>query len=389
MPGFVDRLDRRLVLQTPIQPRIRERREAFGASLQEMAELADPPEARWREIEAGAPVSATELFLICQALAVDLGSFLRGEERDPRRSVARFRQAVPLPGKKLLETRTLALAAELGRTGGGLYQMLGRELPLARVRQMRPVSPNEEPWKQGYRLGIQARKSLVLAGGPIPELQRTLEIAGIHVATLPFSQQEMDAASLVEPGAMPVLLLNSNSRRVNQVLPRRTAMAHELCHLLYDSGDSDLETRMSRQFTDEHHEDAIEKRARAFAPAFLAPPPEVKSYFRTGAGAAIRDPRERIVALARRWGLSWSGAVWHAKSCDLIPSEIAEQLDKDTGHRPDWQVNFERLAAEDAKNRELEDISPLCQGRIVELVAQALEAGIISEGRAREILTWG
>lgn len=372
-----------------IQRRIRDRREAFAAPIEAAARWAGLETERWRAIEAGAPLSVAELGRVARALAVDAGTLLRGEERSPHRTVARFRQAVPLAGPTVLEARTLALAAELGRIGGALHRLLGKSLPLAGVRKPVPVSDREEPWRQGYRLGEAARRSLGLPLGPVTDLERVLEVAGVHVATLPFSRSDVDAASLMEEGAMPVLLLNQTSSRIAQPLPRRAAMAHELCHLLHDAGEHDLETQMSRS-EGSAQDDPAEQRARAFAPALLAPPDEVRHWFTSGGGRKIGDAEPKVTALAKRWGLSWRGAVWHAKNCRLIRPATADRLVGAPGPRPDWQADFER-AETSSVGRLSEGLEPsaLCRGRIAELVREALEAGAISEGRAREILSWG
>jgi Zn-dependent peptidase ImmA (M78 family) len=376
-------------LTQTIQQRIRQRREAFGASIGDMAEWATLPAERWQAIESGESLSVAELGQVARALAIDPGTFLRGEERNVRRSVARFRQAAnSIPGMGTLESRTLALAAELGRIGGGLYRLLGRPLPLSEMRKTEPVGNTDEPWKQGYRLGAAARRSLKIPVGPIVDLQTMLEGLGIHVATLAFSEPFVDAASLMEDGAMPIILLNQSSPRVELSLPRRATMAHELCHLLHDAGEQNLETRLSGEnFV---RDDGVERRARAFAPAFLAPRDEVQHWFRSGSRQHYSRPQSRVLALAKRWGLSWEGAVRHAKNCRLIQSATASRLVEESVHS-EWRTEFEPGEVHRSNLPTIDDIeiSPLCRGHLADLVMEAYEAGAISRGRAREISTWG
>jgi len=376
------------MLSQTIQQRIRQRREAFGVSICDMASWAELPVERWQAIEAGESLSVAELGQLARALAVDPGTFLRGEEGSPRRSVARFRHAaVSIPGLGMLETRTLALAAELGRIGGGLHHLLARPLPLSGIRLTVPISEREEPWQQGYRLGAAARCSLGIPIGPIANLQTTLEGLGIHIALLPFSQPVVDAASLMEDGAMPIILLNQGSPRVDPKLPRRSTMAHELCHLLHDAGEHDLETRLSSQ--EDSSLDTVEQRARAFAPAFLAPPDAVRHWFRSGDGKCWQNPQSKILALAKRWGLSWGGAVWHAKNCRLIQPVTAERIVADVPMQQGWHACFERMEDHQSSIFMGLEISPLCRGHMAKVVLEAYEAGAVSRGRAREILSWG
>ena len=373
-----------------LQQRIGQRRQEFGASVGEMASWSNLPEDRWRAIEAGESLNVVELGLVARALAVDPGTLLRGEEGSSRRSVARFRQAAVAVAarSRLAETRTLALAAELGRMGGGLHRLLGRPLALHDLRQTLPIREREEPWEEGYRLGAMARTRLGIPVGPITDVQATLEALGVHIATLPFSGPDLDAASLMEEGSMPILLLNQPSPRVARTLPRRATVAHELCHLLHDAGEQELETRLS--YKENSSDGSVEQRARAFAPAFLAPPEEVRHWFRSGGGKYRATAGDKVLELAKRWGLSWRAAAWHAKNCALIPAATARNLIADGGPGQLWERQFERRSA-GKKDYFLQSIatSPLCRGRLAEIVAEAYEAGAISRGRAREILTWG
>lgn len=389
-----------------IQNRIRERRQDFGASVEAMASWARLSAERWRAIENGDALNAAELGKVARALAVDPGILLRGEERSPRRSVVRFRSAAPpTVGPTPHDSRTLALAAELGRIGGGLCRLLGRPHPLEGQRRPEPITDGEEPWRQGYRLAEVDRRALGPPTGPIPDLGSALENLGVHTALVPFSEPSIDAASLMEEGAVPILLLNSRSLRIARTLPRRAAMGHELCHLLHDVGEHDLETQMSRS-SGEELDDGIEQRARAYAPAFLAPRDEVRHWFRVAGGQRFRRAEAKVEALAKRWGLSRQGAVWHAKNCGIITSATAELLarepraeiasesgpatEESSESRADWQDEFE--ASHSTRSHfSLEGMptSKLCEGHIADLVGMALEAGAISEGRAREILGWG
>jgi len=374
-----------------LNDRLRRRREDFGASVQQAAAWAGIDPERLREIEGGAPLHSWELDGICRGLAVDSGSLARGGDRSPRRSVARFKTADwvdPRPE----DFRTLSLAAELGRIGGFLAEKTGSRSRLADLRAPEPVSAASEPWQQGYRLGENARRALEPRTGPIVNLEALLRSCQVHVARVEFSSRNLDAASLWERASLPVILLNTRSSRSRSSLSRRALLAHELCHLLHDSGDRDLTTQLSWSEHAGNYEDEVEQRARAFAPAFLAPRDEVRSWFRAGPGQRIHDSEKKVEALARRWGFSLRGAVWHAKNCGIIQPRTADRLGRsveDQGHS--WADELE-TAAPDLKGLEPEtlrdEISPVAQGLLADLVADATRAGVISAGRGREIVTW-
>lgn len=215
---------------------------------------------------------------------------------------------------------------------------------------------------------------------------------GVHIARVSFSSANLDAASLWEEDALPVILLNERSPRSRSVLSRRALLSHELCHLLHDSGDRDLTTQLSWAEDTGNYRREIEQRARAFAPAFLAPRDEVRQWFRSGPGRRIHDPGAKVEELARRWGFSLRGAVWHAKNCGVISSRTATTLDRTTvDEEHGWSGEFEQVngeASEDGGREWGEPVAPVAEDLIASLVSRAVASGCISEGRGREIVTW-
>lgn len=366
---------------------LRERRQALGASVRQVAAWADLDPSRLREIEAGAAISSWELDTVCRALAVDSGALARGTDRTPKRSVARFKAASwidPTPE----DLRTLSLAAELGRIGDFLAKGVDQPVRLEELRSPQPVHDRADPWLQGYRLGEQARRVLAPAPGPIRNLETLLTDWGAHVGRVEFSSADLDAASLWERDSLPIILLNKRSIRSRSSLSRRALLAHELCHLLHESGENDLLTQLSWSEGKANYSEAIEQRARAFAPAFLAPRDEVQHWFRAGDGRRAHGAEAKVRMLAERWGFSVHGAIWHAKNCAIIQARTAAELNRRAPTEDHaWSDRFEDGASFDRASdaRETVDIS---RGLLSHLVAEAATASVISEGRAQEILTW-
>jgi len=378
--------------QEPLGHRLKRRRKELGASLDQLAQWSGIDAVRLGEIEDGQPMRSWEFEAVSRGLAVDPGALARGGDQSPRRSVARFRSAdwvEPLPG----DLRLLSLAAELGRIGGFLASQSSHQAsPLTDLRAPMPISGREEPWRQGYRLGENARWALHPKPGPIEELEALLIDRRVHVARVSFSSSRLDAASLWEADALPIILLNRRSRRTSSTLSRRSLLAHELCHLLHDSGDRDLTTQLTWGENAGNFNRETEQRARAFAPAFLAPRDEVRQWFRSGHGRRLRSPGAKVEELARRWGFSLRGAIWHAKNCQVISAKTAATLDrKTTTEDHEWSGDFERTrrdAVEEARLEPPETAAPIADGLLADLVAQAVAAGSISEGRGREIVSW-
>lgn len=219
-------------------------------------------------------------------------------------------------------------AAELGRILASLRARLGYVDP--RLQQTRdPSAPNPamEPWEDGYQRGAAARDRMTTGKAPISSVQQLLETLGVHVAQVDFQSGAIEAASVYELGAAPVILLNRRAAKFDYPLARRAVLAHELCHLLHDGGERNL-TIVSLEWD----KSIVEQRANGFAPSFLAP----------GAWVSLhsREPAAMAVELATNWGFSFEGAAWHLKNLRLIDPGVAQGL-ADSKHKPAIESNFE------------------------------------------------
>jgi len=245
-----------------------------------------------------------------------------------------------------------------------------------------------QPWEHGYQLGEAARKMLVPANGPISSLESTLIGLGVHVARARFSTQSIEAAGVWESGAVPVILLNTNATRVEYSLSRRAILAHELCHLLHDGGEADIATRVTCAMGTGNYQEALEQRARGFAPAFLAPSSQVNEWSTTA--NLTEDPSDIVYGLAAYWGLSFEGAIWHAKNCCLIHADTADKLaarDLTTVLPADQFERKEPASRRWSVDSGLsENPNSLMEGLAARVVMEALEDTLISLGRAKELL---
>ncbi|MEQ1565254.1 MAG: ImmA/IrrE family metallo-endopeptidase [Myxococcota bacterium] len=239
------------------------------------------------------------------------------------------------------------------------------------VTNPRPVHDTDPPWKEGYRLGEQARAELAPGRGPLQSVQATLEGLGVHVAFVPFATPGVEAAAVREPLALGLILLNSSHERVVRVPSRRSVLAHELCHLLFDATDRHLVTSVTRD-TDQGV--ATEQRANAFAPAFLAPRAELDTSV---------EPITLARTLVQRWAFSREGAAWYTRSLLGLPQEDGPILKDRLGGTPEAPVE------EPVRGASAAGVSSLVHGLVGELARSAYDAGHISEARLREIRELG
>lgn len=344
-------------------------------------------------IQTGSTYTADEYEQICRALAVDPTVMYRAEESRPGRLPARFRGAMAVGGPPGSDLRLLALAAEQGRILSHLLRSLGRHVELFRYRDIRPPQAGKDTWREGYELGERARADLQLDQGPIHDVEDILRRLGVHVARVRFTEPGIDAASVWQPDAVPIILLNKGSGRIGHPGAVRATLAHELCHLLHDAGEQDLTTQVSwgAEGTG-NYSDVLEVRARAFAPAFLAPRRQVQDWFAEQPRRVRSDARRAIRALGAHWGLSFEGAAWHAKNCGLLDPAMAEALAATSSGEwidldgfdspPAWvppAMVHPGLPARAAD---------LWEGSATGIVLDALGEGVITVGRASELLSW-
>ncbi len=359
--------------------RIASARSLSGLEPAEVARLARVEPARLAAIEGGANLSAAELIALADALGVSPVTLLGTERADPRRSAARFRAPLGFEMISSTDARALARAAEAGRIHAFLWEKLGRPASVVTAaRKVTALTARPAPWKQGYVLGEEARLKLAPTEGPITSLQGWLEEAGVLVLELTLEARDVEAASLAEAGASPVIILNHSVDRVRYAPARRAILAHELCHLLHDAnGDRDLLTLVSRQ----NDTSDVEQRANGFAPAFLAPGRWV--------GTLSGTPRSISASIARRWGLSFEGAAWHAKNLGLLTGAEARAL-RDSPRKPAVETGLEQPIARTPPEQFGIEVKPSAFGnsQLGELAVLAACDEIISRGRAAEIVSF-
>lgn len=330
--------------------RLREARENCAITQEQAAEGIGVPRTAIVHMEAGRRVSTTlELADLAELYKKPVAHFLtKTSAQDESATEAvqlhlrvehAFRQD---PGVKASIDKWLQVVRE----GAELNQLLGASTPeaLPLYSQSHPRTL-AEAFQQGESVAEQERKRLGLGENPVHMLPDLLSSVGAWVASVNLPK-EISGMFLHERSIGTVILINNTHPRVR----RRFSYAHEYAHALIDR-ERDSTAMVSTQA---NSIERTEKRANAFAAAFLMPQSGVRSYLsaidKGGptrqvhavygiAGSEQAEERtapgsqkivyQDVARLARYFGVSYQVAAYRLRDLNLIgPSELQALVDQ-------------------------------------------------------------
>lgn len=238
-------------------------------------------------------------------------------------------------------------------------------------------------WQEGYDLAEHSRQCLGLGHEPIRSMRELVESR----LGIPIIQVELPAsiagATIVSSGCRGIVL-NTTGANTN-VWIRRTTLAHELAHILFDP-----EERLSKVRVDSYEQlgrdtednaqaqDDVEQRANAFAVEFLAPREAVR-----GLTDVAQVSGEDIGRVMSKFGIGRAAARFHVgnawyRQVELPPESTIRSVPTD-----------KQRAAEEFT----QDYFPIQRtpgqrrGRFALLVAEAVDGGLITADTATQYLT--
>jgi Zn-dependent peptidase ImmA (M78 family)/transcriptional regulator with XRE-family HTH domain len=162
---------------------------------------------------------------------------------------------------------------------------------------------------------LQARALLECEHGPLIDLQRAVERVGLLAFSLDLGPGVIDGG-YVRVGDVGVALVNGTADPGR----RRFNLAHELGHhLLADEYTADFGLGVAASREDR------EALINAFAIHLLMPRSSIIVRWDT-LSAQLDDKRSRLVMLAAEYRVSWTAAISHALTMELISRRELEQL---------------------------------------------------------------
>lgn len=164
-------------------------------------------------------------------------------------------------------------------------------------------------WKHGFRLADRTREILGLApDAPIASLRALLE----ETLEIPLIQMELEkriaGATIEAEEGQRGILVNILGDNKNELV-RRATLAHELAHILWDSGQQfqylTIDSYDDLQYSALTNRSPVEVRANAFAVNFVAPQQAAVEVFR-----GCFEPARGLRAVMDHFGISYTAAKW-------------------------------------------------------------------------------
>ena len=245
-------------------------------------------------------------------------------------------------------------------------------------------SPNysSPAFRIGYELAGDARERLGLETKPVDSMRDLVERRlGIPIVQVELPN-EIAGATISSQGQRGIVL-NIKGRNSN-VWVRRATLAHELAHILFDPGEQLKNLRVDRYDELERNAergpelpDFVEQRANAFAIEFLAPSEAIKSLIPSAGQVSAKS----IADVMSVFGIGQAAALYHVGNAWFGQAELPSRLAK-------VEPAADQQAAEDLTLDYFEPsvTPPQRRGRFATLVAEAVDAGLITRDTAAQYL---
>jgi Zn-dependent peptidase ImmA (M78 family)/transcriptional regulator with XRE-family HTH domain len=381
--------------------RLRAARDRRGLSQQAVADALGLPRTAITNIETGArAVSTLEITKLADLYGQTPACFLSPNEQEAEDLLVVLHRTAPeiegTPEIKAEVSRILDLYREGAALRGLLDQVSEQTLP----NYASKLLSAGDAIRQGETVAQEERWRLGLGIAPVINIAETISDQGVWTAGTDLPK-DFSGLFVNHPSIGLAIVINANHKPGR----RRFSCAHEYAHALFDREETITTTRK------QNATQLVEKRANAFAAAFLLPADGVADHLRqmdkglpsrrsqtlfdvandTKMETELRTrPGSQAItyqdaaALARRFGVSYEASVWRLKSLGHIGACETETLLalKDTGNRFMRALGFADPSETETINEKPEKE---LLGQLVRLAVEAFRQEEISRGRLIEI----
>ena len=360
---------------------LRERRELLNLSHRDIAASADVTVRVIEDVEKSKRLPVRHYEKVARALGLDERYVsVKAEPVGNERLAVRLRRiGDDDPKMTAPAVSAIAEAAWVALTQTRLEEQLGTT-PARPVIEPSPNygSPGYPAYLHGYYLAHDARERLGLGTGPLPKYLRELCEEALGIPVIQAELGEHIAGVTVGVGKRRAIVVNVTGRN-RHVYVRRSTIAHELGHLLYDD-----EAELRDLHVDEYEDlerpaqqlpDRVEQRANAFSIAFLAPQDAVAETYQRVSG-------DRVAVVMSAFGVSYTAAryqLWNAL-------ERRVPIDSLVSEKRVPEPSFESGEAYTADYHPLRGIPVSRAGRFSAIVVRAAQERVVSWQTASEWL---
>lgn len=379
--------------------RLRAARDRSGLSQQAVADALGLPRTAITNIETGTrAVSTLEITKLAELYGQTSAYFLAANEQAVEDlSVVLHRKVPELEGSPQIESEIRRIL-DLYREGASLRGLLDQASEQTVPNYAIKAATAGDAIRQGEIVAQEERRRLGLGTAPIFNPAETISEQGVWTAatTLP---DGLSGLFVNHPSIGLAILVNVSHRPAR----RRFSYSHEYAHALFDRDETVTTTRR------QNATQLAEKRANAFAAAFLMPAEGVADHLRQhDKGSPSRRSQtlfdvandsmmetelrtrpgsqaityQDVASVARRFGVSYEAAVWRLKSLGHVGSSETTALlpQKDMANRYIRALGFDDPSEAKDEPREQELL-----GQMVRLAVEAFRQEEISRGRLMEI----
>lgn len=314
---------------------LRDRRQQLGLSVRAVAAKSGLAPEVIEALEHSARRPVREYERAARALGLDERkiSYRSTPEGNERLTVRLRTLADERPSMPAGTVAALAEAAWVAMTQIRLEDQLG-------LSQSRPLirtsddygAPGRPPYEVGYDLAHELRDLLGLGLDPIPSMRQLAEDT-LKIPIIQTQLHEKVAGATVASANRRAIVLNISGLN-SDALVRRSTVAHEIGHLLFDSS-----TELDELRVDEYEDlaqrpdtrpDPVEQRANAFAVELLAP--------QSAAVARFREREDLFSDVLDYFGISFTAGryqVWNGLGRS-VPLENLRAANRRP--EPDWDA---------------------------------------------------
>lgn len=381
--------------------RLRAARDRRGLSQQAVAHALGLPRTAITNMETGArAVSTLEITKLANLYGQTPAYFLASNEQEAEDLFVVLHRALPeIEGTPQIESEVRRIL-DLYREGATLRSLLDQASEQTLPNYASKLSSVGDAIRQGEVVAQEERRRLGLGTAPIINTAETISAQGVWTAATDLPNG-LSGLFVNHPSIGLAILVNVQHWPVR----RRFSYAHEYAHALFDRSEAITTTRS------ENATQLAEKRANAFAAAFLIPAGGVADHLRQldkgspsrrsqslfdVANNAMMEAELRtrpgsqaityqdVASLARRFDVSYEAAVWRLKSLSHVSGTDTTALmgQREIGKRFIHLLGFEELLE---KGKITEQPEQELRSQLVRLAVEAFRQEEISRGRLVEL----